>query len=123
MEIKKHLTILKRNFCYSFTYIAGPKLTELLKGGPINVFADGVGNFLTALGLSFAVGKQFAALALSAFALTSLDTATRLGRFIFQEFFSQSNQEESILSNRYFSTSRYCYSPFRFSHYSLGSSL
>jgi len=85
-------------------YIAGPKLGELLKGGPINVFADGVGNFLTAIGLSFTVGKQFAALALSAFALTSLDTATRLGRFIFQEFFSESGQEDSILTNRYFST-------------------
>jgi len=85
-------------------YVAGPKLTELLKGGPINVFADGVGNFLTAIGINFAVGKQFAALALSAFALTSLDTATRLGRFIFQEFFSEAGKEDSILTNRYFST-------------------
>lgn len=82
-------------------YLAGPKLAELSKaGGPINVFADGVGTFLTTLGISFAVGKQFAALALSAFAMTSLDTATRLGRFIFQEFFP----EDSIFANRYVST-------------------
>lgn len=85
-------------------YVAGPKLSELLKGGPINVFADGVGNFLTTLGISFSVGKQFAALALSAFALTTLDTAARLGRFIFQEFFSEAGNENSILTNRYFAT-------------------
>ncbi|MFZ5943502.1 MAG: carbon starvation protein A [Bacillota bacterium] len=87
-------------------YVAGPKLAELLKaGGPINVFADGVGNFLSALGISAVVGKQFAALALSAFALTSLDTATRLGRFIFQEFFSKDGEnEESIITNRYVAT-------------------
>ncbi|KJS88664.1 MAG: carbon starvation protein CstA [Peptococcaceae bacterium BICA1-8] len=87
-------------------YIVGPKLTELLgAGGPINVFADGVGNFLTALGISMVVGKQFAVLALSAFALTSLDTATRLGRFIFQEFFSKDGEkEESIITNRYVAT-------------------
>lgn len=85
-------------------YVAGPKLTELLKGGPINVFADGVGNFLTTLGISFTVGKQFAALALSAFALTTLDTASRLGRFIFQEFFSEAGQVSVILTNRYFAT-------------------
>ncbi len=86
-------------------YVASPKLAELLKaGGPINVFSDGVGTFLTVIGMDFAVGKQFAALALSAFALTSLDTATRLGRFIFQEFFSEAGQEDSILTNRFVST-------------------
>lgn len=85
-------------------YVTGPNLTELLKGGPINVFADGVGNFLTSLGISFTVGKQFAALALSAFALTTLDTASRLGRFIFQEFFSETGQDNNILTNRYFAT-------------------
>ena len=86
-------------------YIAGPKLSELLKGGPINVFADGVGNFLAVVGINFEVGKQFAALALSAFALTSLDTATRLGRFIFQEYFTEGDGEgQSLMTNRYFST-------------------
>lgn len=86
-------------------YVAGPQLAELSKaGGPINVFSSGVGNFMTVLGIDFAVGKTFAALALSAFALTSLDTATRLGRFIFQEFFSEAGQADSILANRFVST-------------------
>lgn len=71
-------------------YIGGDKLTELLKaGGPVNVFADGVGTFMTALGFPFGVAKGFVALTISAFAMTTLDTATRLGRFIFQELFSK----------------------------------
>jgi len=86
-------------------YLVGPKLSELLKGGPINVFADGVGTFLTAFNIPHAIGKQFGALALSAFALTSLDTATRLGRFIFQEFFLETGQKEgSVIANRFVAT-------------------
>ncbi|MCR4443387.1 MAG: carbon starvation protein A, partial [Peptococcaceae bacterium] len=69
--------------------------------------ASGVGTFLTTIGINFDVGKQFAALALSAFALTSLDTATRLARFIFQEFFSE-NKSLSFLANRYVSTAITC---------------
>ncbi|MDK2824700.1 MAG: carbon starvation protein [Clostridia bacterium] len=66
--------------------LAGDKLGELLKaGGPVAVFSHSVGNFLGAIGIPPAAGTSFAALAVSAFALTSLDTATRLGRFIFQE--------------------------------------
>ncbi|MEW6662608.1 MAG: carbon starvation protein A [Bacillota bacterium] len=86
-------------------YLVGPKLADLIKGGPINVFADGVGTFLMVFNIPHAIGKQFGALALSAFALTSLDTATRLGRFIFQEFFLEAGQTEgSVAANRFVST-------------------
>ncbi|KUO51254.1 MAG: carbon starvation protein CstA [Desulfitibacter sp. BRH_c19] len=85
-------------------YLLGPKLTELLAGGPINVFADGIGNFLVVFGIKFEIGKQFGALALSAFALTSLDTATRLGRFIFQEYFIADGNEKAVLGNRFVAT-------------------
>lgn len=91
-------------------YVGGDKLAELLKaGGPVNVFADGVGVFMTKFGFSFAVAKGFVALTISAFALTTLDTATRLGRFIFQEMFTQVNEETgevkaSILANPYVAT-------------------
>ena len=34
-------------------------------------------------------------LAISAFALTSLDTATRLGRFLFQELFTSNKAKEN----------------------------
>ncbi|AYO29533.1 carbon starvation protein A [Biomaibacter acetigenes] len=68
-------------------YLAKDKFAALMKGGPTNVFADGLGTFMTSFGLNFTIGKTFAALAVSAFAMTTLDTATRLGRFAFQEFF------------------------------------
>ena len=88
-------------------YIGADRLAELLAaGGPVNVFSDGLGTFMTALGLPFATAKSFVALAISAFALTSLDTATRLARFIFQEFFVKEGEEvsESGFQNRYVST-------------------
>ncbi len=69
--------------------VAGLTLTsyhEILKTrGPIAAFASGVGSFLSALGLPERTGIAFAALAVSAFALTSLDTATRVARFTIEE--------------------------------------
>lgn len=88
-------------------YLTGDKLADLLgNGGPVNVFSDGIGNFMASFGIPFTVGKSFVALAVSAFALTSLDTATRLGRFIFQEYFEdKSTGKQSPLANMYVSTS------------------
>ncbi|MEL7605826.1 carbon starvation CstA family protein [Sedimentibacter saalensis] len=86
-------------------YVSQGDLTELLKGGPVNVFSNGVGTFMSKFGIPFAIGKSFVALAVSAFALTSLDTATRLNRFIFQEFFENPEKEkQSIFTNMYVST-------------------
>ncbi|MBN2571042.1 MAG: carbon starvation protein A [Ignavibacteriales bacterium] len=81
----------------------------LITRGPVPAFSIGVANFLNAipiLNIPLNVGQTFTALAVSAFALTSLDTATRLARFTFTEFFEvQSKKENSILlKNRYFST-------------------
>lgn len=94
-------------------YVGGDKLTDLLKhGGPVNVFADGVGTFMTKLGFDFIVGKSFIALTISAFAMTTLDTATRLARFILQEIVmstevlpdGKSTSSNSPLSNMYVAT-------------------
>lgn len=60
---------------------------RLVELGPVTLFSEGVGGFLTALGISAQLGTSFAALAVSAFALTSLDTCTRLGRYAFAELF------------------------------------
>lgn len=88
------------------SYIGADKLSDLLaNGGPVNVFSDGIGNFMTSFGINFTVGKSFVALAVSAFALTTLDTATRLGRFIFQEFFQeQGAAKKHPLTNMYLAT-------------------
>lgn len=52
---------------------------------PLDIFADGIGRFVSVCGLSHAVGKTFGLLAVSTFLLTTLDTCTRLARFIFEE--------------------------------------
>ncbi|MDO7204994.1 carbon starvation CstA 5TM domain-containing protein [Paraclostridium bifermentans] len=68
-------------------YISNKQFGSLLgNGGPVNVFSEGIANFMASFGIPFGIGKTFTSLAISAFALTSLDTTTRLGRFIFQEF-------------------------------------
>lgn len=86
-------------------YLTKGELADVLQGGPTNVFASGVGNFMTSFGIPFETGKTFVALAVSAFALTTLDTATRLGRFLFQEFFEDmGGKEDSPLTNMYVST-------------------
>jgi carbon starvation protein len=81
----------------------------LVNKGPVTAFSLGVARFLNAipfLNISVNAGQTFAALAVSAFALTSLDTATRLARFMFQEFFEVKDEPEkkSILQNRFVAT-------------------
>lgn len=73
-------------------------------GGPIGIFASGIGRFFTCFGIPEKAAVTFAALAISAFALTTLDTATRLGRFAFQEFFESENKRNILSKNRYVGT-------------------
>ncbi len=54
---------------------------------PTEVFASGMGTFLSSFGVPGALGTSFGLLALSTFLLTTLDTGTRLARYIFEEFF------------------------------------
>jgi len=93
-------------------YLTADKYAELLKGGPVNVFSTGLATFMTSFGVDIATGKSFTVLAVSAFALTTRDTAGRLGRFAFQEFFQEAVPTEvaekmpkssttSFLANRY----------------------
>lgn len=74
------------------------------EGAPPAIFASGVATFMSKIGIPFEVGKVFITLAFTAFALTSLDTATRLGRYIFQEYVETVFGKESKLNNMYVST-------------------
>ena len=67
---------------------------------PAVVFATAISNFLATIGLPTNITFTIISLAVSAFALTSLDTATRLGRFLFQELFPKNK----VLSNMYVAT-------------------
>jgi carbon starvation protein len=80
---------------------------ERLSGeGPVALFSTGLGGMIATLGISetFAVG--FVALTVSAFALTTLDTCTRLARFTLQEYFEDMPQPAAqvLAKNRYLST-------------------
>ncbi len=75
----------------------------------VPIFSEGVGSFISKiplLNIPHDVAITFSALAVSAFALTTLDTCTRLARFSFQEFFEiAKGREKSVLaSNRYIGT-------------------
>jgi len=51
------------------------------------------------IGIPVSAGITFTSLAVSAFALTSLDTSTRIARFMFQEFFEDHSGKKNILSS------------------------
>ena len=52
---------------------------------PTRVFAAGFGRFTEALGIPAHLGMLYGGLAISTFLLTTLDTATRLARYVFEE--------------------------------------
>ncbi|HNX34681.1 MAG TPA: carbon starvation protein A [Kiritimatiellia bacterium] len=55
--------------------------------GAVTLFASGVAGFTDKLGMPHHAGIVFISLALAAFLMTTLDTATRLARFTWQELF------------------------------------
>lgn len=61
-------------------------------GSPVQVFGRGIARFFEVIHLPAHMGEQFGMLAISTFLLTTLDTCTRLTRYIFQEFFSLKNE-------------------------------
>ncbi len=71
----------------------------LLNQAPLTIYGRGMGRFLAVMGLPEKLGYSFGLLALSTFILTTLDTCTRLGRYIFEEFFNIRGTR-----NRYVST-------------------
>ncbi|MCI6967216.1 carbon starvation protein A [bacterium] len=72
---------------------------------PAAIFSNGIASFVAVLGLPEATSATVIALAYSAFCLTSLDTATRLSRMIFQEMFEGfAPRVSKVLSNKYVAT-------------------
>ncbi|GAA0373604.1 carbon starvation protein A [Bacillus horti] len=60
-------------------------------GGPIGTFAAGIGHFMSYWGINEATAITFTTLVASAFLLTTLDSATRLGRYAVQELVERSS--------------------------------
>ena len=75
------------------------------------IFAGAIANFLSVIGLPHSLVFTLINLAVSAFALTSLDSVARVGRLSFQEFFLDSDTDEEnmnpflkVMTNKYFAT-------------------
>ncbi|WP_455950624.1 carbon starvation CstA family protein [Eubacterium sp.] len=75
------------------------------------VFAGAIANFLSAVGLPHNLVFTLINLAVSAFALTSLDSVARIGRLSFQEFFLDEGVTDDnmtpfqkVVTNKYFAT-------------------
>lgn len=75
------------------------------------IFAGAIANFLSVVGLPYSLVFTLINLAVSAFALTSLDSVARVARLSFQEFFMDSDTDEKnmspilkVLTNKYFAT-------------------
>ena len=62
-----------------------------LDGSPLAAFSQGAAVFFGALGVPLEFGATFATLAVSTFLLTTLDTCTRLTRFLVEELFAWRN--------------------------------
>jgi len=89
----------------------GEFLQTLSAEGPVSAFSKGIASLSVHLGLPITSGQTFISLTISAFLLTTLDTATRLTRFTVQELAiprigsnKQKNVLQKVLSNRYLAT-------------------
>lgn len=79
--------------------------------GAVGAFSAGLASFCVKLGLPEKQGGDFFSLAISAFLLTTLDTATRLARFTWEELFLPGEQHAMVrgrisrlFSNRFLAT-------------------
>ena len=108
------LTICAVGFAYSYN-AANP---DAPLTGATSIFAGGIACMASSIaggmgGKAYSVMFTLLVLTYSAFCLTSLDTATRLARFMFQEFWLDGSKGETpenvtgykkVLSNPYFAT-------------------
>jgi carbon starvation protein len=75
---------------------------EIFKKGPTIVFGNAFGISVEALGIPVASGISFGILMLNAFILTTLDTSTRLNRYIVHETLGE--RVGGIFKNMHFAT-------------------
>jgi carbon starvation protein len=74
------------------------KNDPLTTQAPLVIYGAGMAKFLSVFGIPVKLGASFGLLVLSAFILTTLDTATRLARYIFEEFFNLKGKYSKYLA-------------------------
>lgn len=70
---------------WSMQYDSGKKWSDFKLGNKVGAFIYGGGNFLSAIGLPLKLGISVIAVLVACFAATTLDSATRLQRYVIQE--------------------------------------
>ena len=96
------LTLCAIAFAYKWN--ADPANAEAQLSGPTGIFAGGISKMVATIpGLAGTESVLYTLLVLaySAFCLTSLDTATRLARFMFQEFWLEPGQTPKDINSGY----------------------
>lgn len=78
------------------------------EGSPAQRFAVGVATFMNSFGVPMGIGQTFVTLTYASFALTSLDSATRIGRYLLQELGEYTTADgrvhKTFLTNPYIAT-------------------
>jgi carbon starvation protein len=87
------------------------KDSPILNGTPTQIFASAISQFTLVFGIPVTVTSTVLTLAISSFALTSLDTCARLARYLLEEFFIDAEDDRNnlvywkrIVTNKYVST-------------------
>lgn len=76
------------------------KLTGALPAGtPQQIFSTAVASFLSGIGIPHQLSFTLISLAVSAFALTSLDSVARVGRLSWQELFLDDDEDEATMAS------------------------
>lgn len=86
---------------------SGDYMARLTEAGPVSLFSEGLGGMIATLGIPQELAVSFVALTVSAFALTSLDTCTRLARLTVQEYiedYDRAGRTHINFNNRYTAT-------------------
>lgn len=83
-------------------YRSKPKWSDFNLGQKVGAFIEGGANFLAAIGIPLKMGTCLIAVLVAGFAATTLDTATRLQRYVIQEIGTSLNAKP--IQNKYTAT-------------------
>ncbi len=75
-----------------------PYKDTMLSSGPDEIYARGLAHFMALFGISFPAAVTFGKLAFATFIYDTLDVATRLGRYIFQELMNIKGKSGALLA-------------------------
>lgn len=95
-------TAIKGKAAWSAQYDVGKPWVKFSLGSKVGAFVNGAGNFMTAIGLPLKLGISIIAVLVACFAATTLDSATRLQRYVIQEL--AGTLRIAPLTNKYVAT-------------------